>query len=86
MQTVDSDRISERRVPSGDGDRGMALLALFTAAVLIVVGALWMVAVIGGWWIIALAFTVHLVVTAGVLLAIFGVLRDPSARKAMVAR
>jgi hypothetical protein len=77
MQAVETDRIPDRTSPSDDGGQGTALLALFTMALLIVVAAVWMVGALGGWWVLALAFAIHLVVTGGVLAAIFAVLREP---------
>lgn len=76
MAAVESDRTGDGALPPADGSRGTRLLGLFTTALLIVVAAVWMVAAIGGWWVLAIAFTVHLVVTAFVLTAIFAVLRE----------
>jgi len=44
------------------------VLVLFTAAVLLVVGAVWALASVGGWWMLAAAMLVHLGVTTAVMI------------------
>ncbi len=53
---------------SGGDDRGLglAMLVTFTAAALIVTGAVAMLALIDTWWVLGLAFGVHLLMTAAV--------------------
>jgi len=54
------------RHPSGD-HQIIGLISLFTTAILVVVGAVWALAAVGGWWMLALAVAVHLTASAIVL-------------------
>ena len=51
-----------------DGATAKTVLVLFTAAVLLVVGAVWALASVGGWWMLAAAMLVHLGVTTVVMI------------------
>jgi hypothetical protein len=44
------------------------MMVLFTAAILLVVGAVWALAAVGGWWMLAAAMLVHLGVTTVVMI------------------
>lgn len=44
------------------------MFAIFTAAVLIVTGSVWLVAVVQSWWMLAVGFAIHLVLTTVVVL------------------
>lgn len=50
-------------------------MALFTVAILLVVGAVWALAALGGWWMLALAMLVHLCVSALVMFEVARVIR-----------
>jgi glycosyltransferase A (GT-A) superfamily protein (DUF2064 family) len=53
-------------------------MAIFTVAILLVVGAVWALAAVGGWWMLGLAMLVHLCVSA---LVMFEVARVIGGRK-----
>jgi hypothetical protein len=57
-------------------DRGITLLALFTAAALAVVGGVWLCAVTDSWWVLAGVVMVDLAVTAAVLFELTRLLRE----------
>jgi small-conductance mechanosensitive channel len=76
MREVKSDHADDRALSPGDEGQGTALLALFTAASMIVVGAVWMVGTFGGWWVLALAVALHLTMTATVIVAAFAVVGE----------
>ena len=76
MQEIGRDRADARALSPEDEDRGTALLALLAAASMIVVGAVWMLGAIGGWWMLALAVAVHLTMTAIVIVAVFVVVGE----------
>ncbi len=63
-----NDNVIQTMSRSGGDDRGLglAMLVIFTAAALIVTGAVAMLALIGSWWMLGLAFGVHLLMTAAV--------------------
>jgi hypothetical protein len=61
-------RASESADDSGEG---LAMFVIFTGAVLIVTGAVALLALVDSWWMLGLAFGVHLAMTAAVVLAIF---------------
>ena len=65
------------RHPSGD-HQIIGLISLFTVAILVVVGAVWALGAVGGWWMLALAVAVHLLATAVVLAEVFAVISDQS--------
>jgi len=63
--------------PSGSADdsgRGLAMFLIFTTAALIVTGAVWALAAVGGWWMLGVAFAVHVAMTAVVALEIIHVI------------
>lgn len=49
---------------SDDSSRVMVLLAMFTIAPLVMVGALWGAAAIGTWWALVILMALHLTTTA----------------------
>jgi len=70
---------------------GLAMILTFEVAILVVTAAVAMLAPIDTWWVLGLAFGIHLVVTAAVGLAVFdavgggtrtfaGSARQPAAR------
>jgi hypothetical protein len=64
---------------STSGDHQLlGLILLFTAAIFAVVGAVWALTVVGGWWMLAAAFIVHLLASALVLAEVFAVMTDQS--------
>jgi small-conductance mechanosensitive channel len=71
-QAVERDQADGPARSPGDGT-GITLLLLFTLATMIVVGAIWMLAALGGWWMLALAIAVHLAMTSVVLRAVVAV-------------
>ena len=63
--------------PSGDsasGSRIVALMVLFTVAIGFDVAAIAGLAAVGGWWMLAMAFGVHLIASAIVLLEVADVI------------
>jgi membrane protein implicated in regulation of membrane protease activity len=50
------------------------MLLIFTAAALIVTGAVWALAAVGGWWMLGVAFAVHVAMTAVVALEVVHVI------------
>jgi hypothetical protein len=50
---------------------GLAMLVTFTAAALIVTGAVAMLPLISTWWVLGLAFGIHLIMTTAVGFASF---------------
>jgi hypothetical protein len=62
--------------PTNDGDRGLALLALFIAAMLLDVTGVWVLSALGGWWLLTLAMAIHLLMACLVLGAVTGVVGD----------
>ncbi len=63
-----------------DSRSGLAMFLIFTAAVLIVTGAVALVALVGGWWILGVAFAIHLLATTVVVATIASVMSDRGAR------
>lgn len=59
-----------------DSRGGLAMFLIFTAAVLIVTGAVALVALVGGWWMVALAFVIHVLMTTVVVATIARVMDD----------
>ena len=60
--------------PADDSGGGLAMFVVFNAAVLIVTGAVTLLALVGGWWMLGLAFAVHVGMTAVVVLTIIRVM------------
>jgi len=73
------------RHPSGD-HQIIGLITLFTTAILVVVGAVWALAAVGGWWMLALAVAVHLSASAIVLAEVAAVMTDQSLTLAVIDR
>lgn len=59
---------------SDDSGAGLAMFLIFTAAVLIVSGAVAIVALVGTWWALAAGFAAHIVLTTVVILTIYRVM------------
>ena len=57
-------------------DRGITLLALFVSAALLVVGGVWLCAVIDAWWVLAAVVTLDLALTSLVLFELARLLRE----------
>jgi small-conductance mechanosensitive channel len=74
-----------RRHPSGD-HQIVGLITLFTTAILAVVGAVWALTAVGGWWMLALAVTVHLLASTIVLAEVAAVMTDQSLTMAVLDR
>jgi hypothetical protein len=55
---------------------GLGLLFLFTLATLLVVLAVWLLSVLGGWWVLSIAMLVHLGMTAAVIWGLARALED----------
>lgn len=71
--------------PSGD-HQIIGLISLFTTAILVVVGAVWALAAVGGWWMLALAVAVHLTASTIVLAEVAAVMTDQSLTMAVIDR
>ncbi len=60
-----------RRLPGADDTGlGLTMFVIFTAAALIVTGAVALLALVGSWWMLAVAFALHVAMTSVVTLAI----------------
>jgi hypothetical protein len=57
-----------------DSGAGLAMFLIFTAAVLIVTGAVAVVALVGTWWMLAVGFAMHVAMTIVVVLTIVEVM------------
>ncbi len=55
---------------------GLAMLVVFTTAVLTVTGAVAVLALVSTWWVLGLAFAIHVLVTTVVSLVVFGALGE----------
>jgi hypothetical protein len=55
-----------------DTGTGLAMFVIFTAAALILTGAVALLALVGSWWMLGVAFAVHVAMTAVVTLTIVG--------------
>lgn len=55
-----------------DRGDGLAMFLIFAAAALIVTGAVALLALVGSWWMLGVAFAVHVAMTAVVTLTIVG--------------
>lgn len=73
------------RHPSGD-HQIIGLITLFTTAILVVVGAVWALTAVGGWWMLALAVTVHLLASTIVMAEVAAVMTDQSLTMAVIDR
>jgi hypothetical protein len=58
-----------------DSGTGLAMFVIFTVACLIVTGAVAMLALIDTWWVLELAFGIHLIMTAVVGFTVFKALK-----------
>ncbi|MBA3806920.1 MAG: hypothetical protein H0X28_00790 [Solirubrobacterales bacterium] len=75
----------DRRHPGGD-HQIIGLISLFTGAILVVVGAVWALTAVGGWWMLGLAVAVHLLASTIVLAEVAAVLTDQSLTMAVIDR
>jgi hypothetical protein len=74
---VASSRSSSQSRESGPAtDRGIGLLLMFTAGVLVMVGLITLIAIIGSWWMLGPVMAFDVVVTAAVLAIIARLLGD----------
>lgn len=62
-----------------DSGMGLAMFAIFTAACLIVTGAVAILAFINAWWVLGLAFGIHVLMTTAVGYAVFSALSGDAA-------
>lgn len=62
------------RLSADDSGQGLSLFALFISAVLAVTGAVGILALLTSWWVLGVVFGVHVLFTAIVGTAVFGVL------------
>ena len=83
--TSPAGRSPSRPHPSGDRQI-VGLISLFTIAILVVVGAVWALTAVGGWWMLALAVTVHLLASAVVLAEVAAFMADQSLTGAVIER
>jgi len=65
---------AQAAVALDDSGAGLAMFVIFTTAVLIVTGAVVLVALVGGWWIVGFAFAIHVLMTAVVMATIVSVM------------
>lgn len=69
-----------------DSGQGQALFVLFVMAVLFVTGAVALLALVTSWWLLGLAFGVHVLVTTIVSAAVFTVLSSGKLTRKGAAR
>ena len=71
-----SNAATEPRAPEPEDDsaQGLAMLLVFTGAVLFVTGAVALLALVGSWWMLGVAFAIHAATTAVVLLTLLHVM------------
>ena len=67
---VHSDRVSD------DRRDGLAMFVIFIAAVLTATGAVALLALVGAWWMLGLAFGIHVLMTTLVVMTIVPVMND----------
>jgi hypothetical protein len=67
--------IPERRPPP-PGDRGLILLAVFTASALLIVALVVLVGAVESWWILIPVMTADFAVTAAVLVTVARLIED----------
>ena len=60
--------------PIDDSGQGQSLFVLFVMAVLFVTGAVALLALVTWWWVLGLAFGIHVLATAVVTMAVFSAL------------
>ncbi len=66
--------------PLDDSGSGLAMFVIFTAAVLIITGAVAVVALVGTWWTLGVAFATHIVMTIIVMATIWSVMKGGRGR------
>ncbi len=57
-----------------DSGAGLAMFVIFTTAVLIVTGAVAIVAIVNTWWVLGVAFAIHVLMTTVVVATIVSVM------------
>ena len=74
-----SSAAAEPRAPEPEDDtgQGLAMLVIFTGAVLFVTGAVALLALVGSWWMLGVAFAMHAATAAVVMLTIVHVMAGP---------
>lgn len=70
--------------PADDSGQGLAMFVIFTGAVLIVTGAVALLALVNSWWMLGVAFVVHVAMTAIVVLAILHAMAGHTVRSPLV--
>ena len=66
--------------PLDDSGSGLTMFLIFTAAVLIITGAVALMALVGTWWTLGVAFATHIVMTIIVMGTIWTVMKDRRGR------
>lgn len=66
--------IPEASVSLDDSGAGLAMFVIFTTAVLIITGAVAIVALVDTWWVLGLAFAMHVLMTTVVVVTIVSVM------------
>jgi membrane protein implicated in regulation of membrane protease activity len=61
---------SQTSVAPDDSGAGLVMFVIFTAAALVVTGAVALVALVDTWWILGVAFTIHVLMTIVVVATI----------------
>lgn len=65
---------SQASVDLDDSGAGLAMIVIFITAVLIVTGAVAIVALVDAWWILGVAFAIHVLMTTVVVATIVSVM------------
>jgi len=60
-----------------DSAQGLAMFVIFTGAVLFVTGTVALLALVGSWWMLGVAFAIHAAMTAVVTLMLLHVMTEP---------
>jgi hypothetical protein len=63
--------------PGEDSAQGLAMFVIFTGAVLFVTGTVALLALVGSWWMLGVAFAMHAAMTAVVTLMLLHVMTEP---------
>ena len=65
---------SQASVPLDDSGAGLAMFVIFVSAVLIVTGAVALVALVDAWWMVGVGFGIHVLMTTVVVASIVSAL------------
>ena len=76
-EVSDASREPRAREPEDDSAQGLAMLVIFTGAVLFVTGAVALLALVGSWWMLGVAFLLHAAMTTVVTLTLLHVMAGP---------